>query len=185
MAFGVRLIPGLKKSITKALRKLRILRPTASRPDPSISPSLLLNKGTMALQGLGEEMAKQFSDDLREILSRQLISWVPLSTGYARRKRNMGLDPRILIATGRYVNSIQPTQQKDGSWLVSVPEEPLRPGSKYTLKDLARWLEYGTQHMPARPHWRPAQNIWRTKIYQLKRRLHFDLVQELKRAGYR
>jgi len=137
------------------------------------------------LQGLGEEMATEFADDLKQIITRQLIAWVPLSSGYAKRKRMLGLDPRILIATGRYVNSIQPMQQPDGSWIVSIPDEPLRPGSKYTLKDLARWLEYGTQTMPARPHWRPAQNIWRTKIYQMKRRVHFDLVQELKKSGFR
>ena len=185
MAFGVRLGSGIKKRITKALRMLRIIHPTAKYPDPTISPQPFLNKGLMALQGLGEEMANQFADDLRQIISRQLISWVPLSSGYAIRKRTLGLDPRILIATGRYVNSIQAMQQKDGGWIVSIPDEPLRPGSKHTLKDLARWLEYGTLRMPARPHWRPAQNIWRTKIYQMKRRLHFDLVQELKRAGYR
>jgi len=134
---------------------------------------------------MGRDLAEEFADDLKSIISRQLIAWVPLSSKYKTRKRVLGLDPRILIATGRYVNSIQPIQQDDGSWVVSVPEEPLRPGSKYTLRDLARWLEYGTQHMPARPHWRPAQNVWRTKIYQMKRRLHFDLVNELKSRGYR
>ncbi len=185
MAFGVRVLSGVKRRITQALRFLRIIQPTAKYPDPVVNLQPFLNKGVMALQGLEEEMANQFADDLRGIISRQLISWVPLSSGYAIRKRTLGLDPRILIATGRYVNSIQAMQQKDGTWLVSVPDEPLRPGSKHTLKDLARWLEYGTLRMPARPHWRPAQNIWRTKIYQMKRRLHFDLVQELKRAGYR
>jgi hypothetical protein len=130
-------------------------------------------------------MAEEFADDLKTILSRQLISWVPLSTKYAMKKRQLGLDPRILIATGRYVAAIAPVQNPDGSWTVAVPDEPLRAGSKHTLKDLARWLEYGTRTMPARPHWRPAMQIWRTKIYQVRRRVRHDIAKELKKAGFK
>jgi hypothetical protein len=175
----------IRRVIRTALRKVRIKRETEELPSLSTSPRLLMDKDTMSIAGMGKDLAEEFADDLKSLISRQLIAWVPLSANYKTRKRILGLDPRILIATGRYVNSIQPIQQGDGSWVISVPEEPLRPGSKHTLRDLARWLEYGTENMPARPHWRPAKNIWRTKIYQMKRRLHFDLVTELKRRGYR
>jgi hypothetical protein len=185
MAFRLPTKMSVRKLITKALRILRVKRSTEAEVDPSSNPKLLVGKGTMGLSGLGYEMAKQFADDLKAIISRQLIAWVPLSKGYARYKRRMGLDPRTLIATGKYVNSIQPIQQPDGNWLVSVPNTPLGDGSKHTLRDLARWLEYGTRTMPARPHWRPAKNVWRTKMYQLKHRLHFDLVREMKKIGYR
>lgn len=185
MAFRLRLVSKIRRVIRTALRKVRIKRETEELPSLATSPRLLMDKDTMSIAGMGRDLAEEFADDLKSIISRQLIAWVPLTPAYKTRKRILGLDPRILIATGRYVNSIQPIQQDDGSWVVSVPEEPLRPGSKYTLRDLARWLEYGTEHMPPRPHWRPAKNVWRTKIYQMKRRLHFDLVTELKRRGYR
>jgi hypothetical protein len=185
MAYRLRLVTKIRRVIRTALRKIRVTSESDELPSLATSPRLMLNKDTMAISGMGYDLALEFADDLKSIISRQLIAWVPLSPAYKKRKRILGLDPRILIATGRYVNSIQPVEQADGSWVVSIPEEPLRPGSRYTLKDLARWLEYGTQTMPARPHWRPAQNIWRTKIYQMKRRLHFDLVTELKRRGYR
>jgi hypothetical protein len=185
MAYRVPFRARVKKAVTKALRKLRILRPTERRADMEANPSLVMDVGPMNIEGLGYEMAKEFADDLKELIERQLFAWVPLSSGYARYKRRMGLDPRILIATGRYVNSIEPQPDGKGGWVIGVPDEPLSPGSRYTLKDLARWLEFGTQHMPARPHWRPAMNIWRTKIYQVKRRVRHDLVQQMKKAGYK
>ncbi len=184
MALGIRLKASVRKTVAGWLKKLRIKRPTEATPDLSASPKLMLNKGIMGIQGLGEEMAREFADDLRAIIARQLVAWVPLSPKYRLYKSRMGLDPRILIATKRYVDSIQAIQQPDGSWIVGVPDEPLRPGSRYTLKDLARWLEYGTPHMPPRPHWRPAREIWRTKIYRMKKRMQFDLVQELKKSGW-
>jgi len=186
MAFRVRkLRVRIRKAILAALRKIRILKPTQAQTKITSRPQAVFDKKGMNVKGINQEMAQEFADDLKAIIERQLIAWVPLSPNYARRKRMLGMDPRILIATGRYVNSIQPIEQPDGTWVVSVPAEPLHAGSKYTLKDLARWLEYGTLHMPPRPHWRPAMNIWRTKIYQVRRRVRHDLVRELKKAGYR
>jgi hypothetical protein len=186
MAFRIK-IPTrkqLKKAVTRALHMLRINQPSRQQASMDARPKLKMSAMQMALSGVSREMAEEFADDVKAILSRQLIAWVPLNREYARRKREMGMDPRILIATGRYVNSIQPIEQKDGSWVVSVPAEPLQGSNKHTLKDLARWLEYGTRTMPARPHWRPAMQIWRTKIYQVRRRVRHDIATELKKAGF-
>jgi hypothetical protein len=185
MAYRVGFMRRFRRVIKMAMKKVRVALESDEKPSLAVSPQLILDPTKMGLSGLGRDMAEEFADDLKALITRQLIAWVPLSPGYAKRKRMLGLDPRILIATGRYVNSIQPIAQPDGSWVVSVPNEPLRSGSKYTLKDLARWLEYGTRHMPARPHWRPARNIWRTKMVQIKQRLKFNLVQELRKQGYR
>jgi hypothetical protein len=184
MPYSKSFLSKARSLIQKAFKKVRIKRESDEKPSLATSPQLILNPNNVGLSGLGQDLAQEFADDLKAIIERQMISWMPLSGPYKAYKRRMGLDPRILIATGRYVNSIQPIEQPDGTWLVSVPEEPLRPGSRYTLRDLARWLEFGTQKMPARPHWRPARNIWRTKIYQMKRRLHFNMVQELRKRGY-
>ena len=185
MAHRVPFTSRVRNFVKKALRKIRVSHETDEKPSLATSPELMLDKDKMGIGGLGKDLAEEFADDLRMLISRQLIGWMPLSKEYKIYKRKMGLDPRILIATGRYVSSIQPVQQRDGSWIVSVPDEPLRQGSKHTLKDLARWLEYGTQNMPARPHWRPAKNIWKTKLYQMKRRLQFNVARELKRQGWK
>ena len=185
MAYRFRAPRRIRRAITKALRLFRIRKFSDEKASMEARPDLEVDPMSMSLRGVSRDMAEEFADDLRTIISRQLISWVPLSKEYAKRKRILGLDPRILIATGRYIESITPVQNPDGSWVVSVPAEPLRPGSKHTLKDLARWLEYGTRTMPARPHWRPAMQIWRTKIYQVRRRVRHDIVQEMKKAGFR
>lgn len=185
MAYRVTWGSRIKRVIRTAMRKVRIALETDEKPSLATSPQMNLDPQSMKLSGLGRDLAEEFADDLKALITRQLIAWVPLSPQYARRKRMLGLDPRILIATGRYVSSIQAILQPDGSWIVGVPDEPLRSGSKYTLKDLARWLEFGTQHMPARPHWRTARNIWRTKLLQIKQRLRFNLVQELRKQGYK
>jgi len=179
MAFRTR----VRRAITKALKLFRIRRPSARKASAE-ARKVKITPG-MTITGLTQEMAEEFADDLKEILQRQLISWVPLKAGYAKRKRMLGLDPRILIATARYVKSIQATQQRDGTWIVAVPKEPLSARSKYTLRDLAKWLEYGTRTMPARPHWRPAMQLWRTKIYQVRRRARHTLTQQMKKAGFR
>jgi len=185
MAFRQRFVRRVERIIRTAMKKVRVALESDERPSLAVSPQLAIRPDRMELAGLGRDLAEEFADDLKALITRQLIAWVPLNKKYAKKKRMLGLDPRILIATGRYVNSIKPIAQQDGSWVVSVPNEPLRQGSKYTLKDLARWLEYGTQHMPARPHWRPARNIWRTKLYQMKRKLQFNMVQELRKQGFR
>lgn len=185
MAYRIGFMPRFRRFIKMAMKKVRVALESDERPSLAVSPQLILDPKNMALSGLGKEMAEEFADDLKALITRQLIAWVPLSPKYVKRKRMLGLDPRILIATGRYVSSIQPIAQDDGSYIVSVPNQPLRSGSKYTLQDLARWLEYGTRNMPARPHWRPARNIWRTKLVQMKERLKFNLVQELKKQGYK
>lgn len=174
----------IRSRVSGWLKRLRIKRETAETPDAASTPRLMTEGGIESLGGLSQELAEEFADDLRLLIDRQLIAWVPLSPSYRLYKHRMGMDPRILIATGRYVHAIQAIQGPDGSWSVGIPPEPLRPGSRYTLKDLAKWLEFGTQTMPPRPHWRPARQIWRTKLYRMKKRVQFDLAQELKKRGW-
>lgn len=173
-------------AIGSILRKIGIGR---SRPDPipvdKQVREMALAKGSMEIEDLPRTLAEEFADDLKRLIEQQSFAWVPLSAGYARRKNMLGQDPRILIATGRYVNSIRPVQAADGSWVVGVPPEPLHGGSRYTLQDLARWLEFGTKRMPARPHWRPAMSLWKTKAFQAKVGLKHGVRTYLQRRGFR
>lgn len=113
-------------------------------------------------QGFVEQQALTSAAMIKSNIYAQRYGHRPLSPGYARWKRRRGLDPRILIATGLYVQSIgaRPYSAAFGgrqtdteAWVVS-PAPGARHG-KLALSTLGLWLEYGTRRMPARPHFRP------------------------------
>jgi len=174
----------VSRAITRVLRRLGVHRST-THDVVTRTRKMALDAGPMAVQDLSRQLAEEFADDLKRLIEQQAFAWVPLSSKYSRRKQMLRLDPRILIATGRYVRSIRPVQQPDGSWVVGIPPTPLFPGSRHTLQDLARWLEFGTRNMPARPHWRPAMSLWKTKSYQAKLALKHGVSTYLRRRGFR
>jgi hypothetical protein len=181
-------VAGKKIFLGGFLKKINIKSLSTSKMSlPNKIESLVVKYGNPALELLPQLMAEEFADDLKKIIRSQSIAWTPLSPAYTKKKKMLGLDPRILIATGRYINSIQAIQNKDGSWEVNVPPEQLSPGSKYTLQDLAHWLEYGVPRrgLPCRPHWRPAAQIWKTKTYQAKLYVKQSLLKKFKQYGFR
>ena len=173
-------VANVGRGIAASMRKLGVYKRSAHKPHISLSTI----KGDWGVEGFDQRLAEEFADDLKAMIERQIITWVPLNKKYARRKRLLGQDPRILMATGRYVRAIHAEKQADGSWQVAVPNTPLKVGSKHTLQDLAKWLEFGTKTMPARPHWRPITSLWKTKMYQVKQRMRFDLAKEFKKMGF-
>lgn len=102
--------------------------------------------------------------EMKDMIENQTYEWKPLSEVWTAKKDFHKLDPRILIASGDYLNSIQ------------SEKKPLR-GSVVGNWLLGRWLEYGTDgvpnlgaptqkgegRMPARPHRGPA--LSRAKMY--------------------
>lgn len=107
--------------------------------------------------------AKQFAEDVRQIILRQKYRWKPLSKRWLRYKEKHGLDPRTHIATKTYVKSIRARPRRRLGRTVSWSVGPGRPnqihrpsGMRFT--ELARILEFGSRsrRIPPRPHWRPA-----------------------------
>lgn len=104
-------------------------------------------------------------DDLKQLIEGQGMGLAPLSASWADYKGKHGLDPRILIATGEYLDSFSVTRIGGRTWQLSPKGQ----------EQLAEWLEYGTADMPARPHWiyvsqqlpdkirQSAQTLFRTK----------------------
>lgn len=175
----------LRQQLERSFKRIGIKRsqPINMYITEEVKKEIKDNK-TINMNSISQRMAEEFADDLKRIISRQVFAWVPLSPKYKERKKYLGLDPRILIATGTYINSIQAMQNEDGTWTVGVPPTPLSPTTKYTLQDLASWLEWGTKNMPPRPHWRPAMVIWKTKIQQVKQTIKFTTTQMLRQRGY-
>lgn len=124
-------------------------------------------------------LARDLASRLRRNLRAQVFRWVPLSEKYKKYKLKHGLDPRMLIATGEYLNSIVVRQKLDGSVEVGIKNKIHTP-SGLPLKKLMRIHEYGTQTIPARPWWRPTVAAFRKQIGQTRADLEKAQTKKVK-----
>jgi hypothetical protein len=144
----------------------------------------------MADEAMGE-LAVYISQELKTRIRKQSFAHRPLSRRYVEYKKKAKLDPRILIASGNYVNAISARKRKlrgDLVWTVGVPDTIHGPsGMSYT--QLARILEFGSakRGIPPRPHWRPVWAIaLRTMAPKILGNAMSALVGEsIKRSGGR
>lgn len=122
---------------------------------------------------IAAEEVEAFAEEERDSFQKQIeqqdfpsFNASPLSPGYAKRKERMGLDPRVMIATGYYKDAIKVFSRKnrDGSitYYVGFHKRELARDHKgkrvpITLVQLAWVHEKGSVKMnvPARPHWSP------------------------------
>lgn len=93
--------------------------------------------------------ANQLARMVREAILTQSVRMKALTPDWKAEKRRRGLDPRKLVATQEYVNSIQVFPVR-GGYAVGTDWE-------FVLVH-----EYGAPaaNIPARPHWRPTVNKW-------------------------
>lgn len=104
---------------------------------------------------LSRDVAFKTAKRIRRRIREQRISLAPLSRSWKRFKAKHGFDPRILIATGAYVASIQPRQLSKNRWTVAPAAGIKMANRSKAMSTLGLWLEFGTVGMPARPHFRP------------------------------
>jgi hypothetical protein len=119
------------------------------------------------LKAEGEKLGRGFDKFIAEKIvetakagileQRWRDKWKPLSPSYLEWKKRKGLDTRILIATGQYLDSFK-VYRSGKYWVAGVEKDRLHyfEGKVVKIGDLAKWLEFGTRKMPPRPHWRPA-----------------------------
>lgn len=106
------------------------------------------------------DVAKKFLESLKQSVYFQSLDLVPLSPRYAKQKESKGLDPRILINTGEYIETIEIVENQVSKGVLEIviqaPDHD-HSETKINLRLLSRLLEYGSKNekMPARPHWRP------------------------------
>lgn len=84
---------------------------------------------------LAEETVRQVKENIESGMVKP-----GLDTNTMARKFREGMDPRVLIATRAYIDSMRPAVAEKHSAGVEVN------GDKF------RMLEYGTKRMPPRPH---------------------------------
>lgn len=129
--------------------------------------------------------AEKLAQMVRDELNAQPPTWPELNVAYLKWKERMGLNTDMLKATEAYYNAIAVQEIRNSSGQFSSFNSDtskgfsIRVGAPYTkhpgldpeadnsnaprFTDLATWLEYGTEHMPARPHWSPAHRRWKAR----------------------
>lgn len=99
-----------------------------------------------------EYIAQEYVDFIKRVVKRQLYEyrWIPLSEGYKNYKLNNGLSVNIWEATGETIGALK---VKKGL-VVGFDNRRTHSISKLKFIDIARYMEYGTLYMPARPLFR-------------------------------
>ncbi len=125
-------------------------------------------------RNVAAEEIREFAEDQTVAFRRRIeaqdfpsFNATPLSPRYAKLKERLGLDPRVMIATGHYKNSLVVLERRnpDGSMTYYIGHDRLAravdkdgtPIPGVTLNLIAAVHENGSSKMnvPARPHWKP------------------------------
>lgn len=143
--------------------------------------------GREEVRGFAEAEAEAFK---RVILAQKPISFkrVPLSETYAYWKIVRGLDPRVMIRTGHYVQSIKVLEKIPhlGARVFHVGfdkeeravDEKGHP-TTLPLHVLAAVHELGSHAaaVPARPHWRPHYLAMAQRAVSLRKQIAISIAQ--------
>lgn len=132
------------------------------------------------------KLATKFRDKLVSVIENQSFNWKPLSEKYKERKIKEGYDPRIFIRTGDYIDSITVFRDvyRDKGVVYSIGVEDREhkgEDNDINLVLLARFLEFGTSKMPARPHWRPVWSMILAEVPHNTKELKREILREFKR----
>lgn len=121
-------------------------------------------EGERALGRLADDVSKDFRAQLKA-QDFKAFGANPLNPKYLQWKRRKKLDPRIMIRTGHYLAAIKPQAPVKKGRAIGIrigflPTDravhwKTRRPIAYTLNALAMAQEFGTETIPARPHWRP------------------------------
>lgn len=122
-----------------------------------------------------ESMGEKITERIWDIIEGQEIYLEPLTKEYEFRKAKEGYDERTLIRTGDYLNSIKVIDitSSGDSLEVTIGVEDGTTETGISMKQLALYIEYGTEDQPARM---PFQRSWEV----MKR----DVEQEISERIY-
>lgn len=110
-------------------------------------------------QDVIEDVGYKIADYIKELILNQSIHLEPLVEDYRKKKIAEGYGDRILVRTQDFVNSIDVVDIKvqgyDIEIFISVEDGMTETG--ISMRDLAHYLEYGTENMTARE---PIKKSW-------------------------
>jgi len=124
----------------------------------------LFDSALKAKQNVSKRIAERVAELAKEVLEKQVYrsQWEDLSETYSDWKERQNLDPRTLISTGEYLDSIKArVRHYPTRYFVGPDPEATHKDSGLPFKKLMRMHEYGFEdpargvRIPARPFWRP------------------------------
>ncbi len=132
--------------------------------------------------------AEKLARMVKEEINTQRPDWPPLNADYKDWKERIGLNTDMLKATEAYYDSISVQEIRNAAGQFASVSSVLQSPSEFTIRvgvpfrkhpglseeegsnekgirydQLATILEFGTDVIPARPHWMPAYQRWRAQ----------------------
>lgn len=139
-----------------------------------------LSNNTKEYHEVAVELGEYIAQKVKENIESQKLALAPLDREYREGKIKSGGDPRTLINTGEYVDSIKVTdidiRGDEIDVFISVEDSVTRTG--ISMKELAAYLEYGTRRMPARL---PFTQSWLLMEDEIKRKASAELKAIIRR----
>lgn len=134
-----------------------------------------LGKFTDDIQEVGKKAGEYVELKIKDNIENQSLNLAPLAQEYWRRKIAEGYDPRILIRTGEYLDSIKIVDiQETGNGIsIFVGVEDGITETGISMSELATYIEYGTRKQPARL---PITQSWE-KMRSEVRRMIIEEIQ--------
>lgn len=115
------------------------------------------------LRKFAKYMADVMAMELQKAIDKQSYiynnykNWEPLSIGYYEYKKKKNLSLNMWEATSLLKDSIT-YWRSNNVWVVGVNRRKYYPDTLVKVHTVIRWMEYGTNKMPARPLFRPVRD---------------------------
>jgi len=130
-----------------------------------------------------KEQAYLLLEKIKSAVESQTLRLDPLSDAYLSRKISEGLDERVLIATGEYIDNLRVLEKgkgRDYKVFVGAIRGDKHESSGLDMAKLAKYLDDGTPRIPARPH---ISVVWKNNRDNIRRTIASSLAKELASRG--
>lgn len=124
------------------------------------------------------QVAERLVKVVKGHINKQDLGWAP------RSENSIAGDPRILVNTEAYLNSIK-AFRKGGMYFAGVPRSA-KDSEGRSIAEYAVYHEEGTRNMPARKLWEPSikEAANPAKVKQIVTRAIFNKVKQLRALGF-
>ena len=131
-------------------------------------------------------MSEQLLNEFVRAIDNQryaMKSWPPLSVTYRTWKKKHKLSLNIWEATG-YLKDNMKIFKKGNLIAVGFMQKDTYPNSSLKVNQVARYVEYGTVKMPARPLFRPITEYMRKNVNRYYKKYQKELKASKKQYLY-
>jgi hypothetical protein len=110
-------------------------------------------------------IAQIYADELVKAINSQRYKgrWEPLSPEYLEWKKANNMSTKIWEATSLLKDSIG-VWRSNNRYVVGIKRNIKYPDSNVPVYRVARWMEFGTSKMPARPLFLPVKKLINSRL---------------------